>query len=92
MRLPRCARRAWRIAAAALLSCAIAGSLPAQAPSAAAPAQVAPEQGGPDDLDIMLVTFGQGELVFERFGHNAEVDEQIAGQVLRLDLAAFLLP
>ena len=65
------ARRAWRIAAAALLSCAAAASLRAQAPSARAPAQTESVQGGPDDLDVMLVTFGQGELVFERFGHNA---------------------
>jgi hypothetical protein len=65
------ARRAWRIAAAALLSCAAAASLRAQAPSPSAPAQTASVQGGPDDLDVMLVTFGQGELVFERFGHNA---------------------
>jgi hypothetical protein len=65
------ARRAWRIAAAALLSCAAAASLRAQPPRAPAPAQTESVQGGPDDLDVMLVTFGQGELVFERFGHNA---------------------
>ena len=73
------ARRAWGIAAAALLSCTAAASLraqapavvPAQTPSASAPAQTESMQGGPDDLDIMLVTFGQGEMVFERFGHNA---------------------
>jgi len=36
----------------------------AVAPSASAPA-------GTDDLDILLVTFGLGQEVFERFGHNA---------------------
>ena len=71
MRWPSGARRAWGIAAAALLSCTAAGSLGAQAAGAAVPTQTPSVQGGPDDLDIMLVTFGQGELVFERFGHNA---------------------
>jgi hypothetical protein len=57
-----------------------AASAPTQAPGAAAEPQGASAEtlaqpqsvpGGPDDLDVMLVTFGQGELVFERFGHNA---------------------
>jgi hypothetical protein len=28
----------------------------------------------------------------EGFGHEAELDDEVAGQVLRLDLAAFLSP
>jgi hypothetical protein len=28
----------------------------------------------------------------ERFGHHAELDDEVAGEVLRLDLAPFLLP
>jgi hypothetical protein len=69
--LRRAARRAWCVAAAAVLSCAATASLAAQTPAAAAPATTEAALGGPDDLDIMLVTFGQGEIVFERFGHNA---------------------
>lgn len=70
MRLRRGPRRAWCIAAAALLWCAASGSLGAQAPGAVAPPpQSAPS--GADGLEILLVTFGQGEEVFERFGHNA---------------------
>jgi hypothetical protein len=72
------ARRAARVAGAALLACTAAGSLrieaqsaPAQGASVGAPAQPRSVPDGPDDLDVMLVTFGQGELVFERFGHNA---------------------
>jgi len=63
-------RRAWCIAAAALLWCAASGSLGAQAPGGVAPPpQSAPSGAG--GLEILLVTFGQGEEVFERFGHNA---------------------
>ena len=28
----------------------------------------------------------------ERFGHEAKLDDEVAGEVLRLDLAAFLPP
>ena len=84
------ARRAWRIAAAALLWCATTGLLRAQAPTAAAPARVEATQGGPDALDIMLVTFGQGELVFERFGHNAIwVHEGVFGTDVMYDWGNF---
>ena len=71
MRLRRGPRRAWRLAAAALLWCAASGPLRAQATTGVGPAQ--PQSGpiGTDGLEILLVTFGQGELVFERFGHNA---------------------
>jgi len=63
-------RRAWHIAAAALLWSAAAGSLHAQAP-AATPVAAESTATGTDDVVVQLVTFGQGELVFERFGHNA---------------------
>lgn len=90
MRWPSGARRAWGIAAAALLSCTAAGSLRAQAAGAAVPAQTPSVQGGPDDLDIMLVTFGQGELVFERFGHNAIwVHEGVFGTDVMYDWGNF---
>ena len=42
----------------------------AQAPAGAG-APAAPQASGADGLDVFLVTFGQGELVWERFGHNA---------------------
>ena len=71
MRLWRGPRRAWCIAAAALLSCATAGSLRAQTSGGVAPTQAQSTPIGADGLEIVLVTFGQGELVFERFGHNA---------------------
>lgn len=99
MRSWSAARRAWRIAATALLPCVLAASLGAQAPDAAAPAQPqsagapAPAesvQGGPDDLDVMLVTFGQGELVFERFGHNAIwIHEGVFGRDVMYDWGNF---
>jgi hypothetical protein len=62
-------RRAWLTAAAALLWSAAAGSSHAQAP--ATPAAAENTATGTDDVVVQLVTFGQGELVFERFGHNA---------------------
>ncbi len=71
MRLWRGPRRAWCIAAAALLSLATAGSLRAQTTGGVAPTQAQSTPIGADGLEILLVTFGQGELVFERFGHNA---------------------
>jgi len=50
--------------------CGVAGATGAQTSPAAPPtAASAPAQG--DDLDIMLATFGLGQEVFERFGHNA---------------------
>jgi hypothetical protein len=45
-----------------------------QASSAPTPPQTPPTVAAPagsDDLDIVLVTFGLGQEVFERFGHNA---------------------
>lgn len=66
-----CPRRTWHVAAAALGCCLALGSARAQASAAVTPANVQRTSVGTDDLEIFLVTFGQGELVFERFGHNA---------------------
>ena len=90
MRRVRGARRAWCLAAAALLTGLAAAPLRAQAAAASAPAQGEPAPAGPNDTDIMLVTFGQGELVFERFGHNAIwVHEPIFGTDVMYDWGNF---
>jgi len=47
------------------------GALHAQTARTEATPPAASTPPAADDLDIMLVTFGQGELVWERFGHNA---------------------
>ena len=70
--ISRCLRRLGRgVVCAVLALCAALGDVAAQTPRAIAtvPAQGQPD--GVDGLDVFLVTFGQGELVFERFGHNA---------------------
>jgi len=65
--------RRWRAvagrAAAAVALCVSAAS--AQTPAPRAPSAVAstPEPGS--ELEVTLMTFGLGEEVFERFGHNA---------------------
>ena len=51
-----------------VLACATAGTAQAQTPPVYA-AAVAPMPGSP--LTVTLVTFGLGDEVFERFGHNA---------------------
>jgi hypothetical protein len=56
-------RRALAVAVLALPWLAATAPLPAQAPAPA------PEPGGA--LTISVLTFGQGDAVFERFGHNA---------------------
>lgn len=62
-----------RFASAALaLTGALAGAIGAagaQTPTSPAPAVAAPEPGS--ELEITLITFGLGQEVFERFGHNA---------------------
>ena len=47
------------------------GAARAQAPRAVTPGHRESTPVGADDLDILLVTFGLGQEVFERFGHNA---------------------
>jgi hypothetical protein len=70
--IPRCLTRVARLVAGATLALWAGPEMAgAQAPSSAGPL---PAQAGTttaDGLDVYLVTFGQGELVFERFGHNA---------------------
>jgi len=65
---PRLART---LAAAAFALLAAFGPLTAQASRTVTPDQVERTSAGADDLDILLVTFGLGQEVFERFGHNA---------------------
>ncbi len=45
------------------------GVPPASAPAAAPPITVQPDEGS--NLTIYLLTFGHGDLVWEKFGHNA---------------------
>jgi hypothetical protein len=90
VRLARGTWRAWCLAAAALLTIQAAAPLRAQAAAATVPAQGEPAPAGPNDTDIMLVTFGQGEEVFERFGHNAIwVHEPIFGTDVMYDWGNF---
>ena len=64
-------RRLVRAVGGAILALSgMAGTAGAQTPPAASPAAAAAPAPG-DDLDIMLATFGLGQEVFERFGHNA---------------------
>lgn len=44
---------------------------PSGTPRSAAPDAPQPDIDAGDDLDVMLATIGQGDLVWERFGHNA---------------------
>jgi hypothetical protein len=69
----RGSRIARRIACATVALCAAIAPARGQSkvpPTLAAPSPVAVRTPD-DDLDILLVTFGLGQEVFERFGHNA---------------------
>ncbi|PYP81391.1 MAG: hypothetical protein DMD35_01355 [Gemmatimonadetes bacterium] len=84
------ARRVWQTAAAALLWSTAVGALRAQATGAVTPARPEAAPAGMYDLDILLVTFGQGEQVFERFGHNAIwVHDVAAGTDITYDWGNF---
>jgi hypothetical protein len=65
---PRLTRLVRAIAGAMLGLAAAGGISQAQAPRIASPP---PQAAATDDLEIMLATFGLGQEVFERFGHNA---------------------
>lgn len=62
-------RLARAIGGAMLALCAARGMSHAQAPQAPPPQTAMPAAS--DDIEITLVTFGLGQEVFERFGHNA---------------------
>ena len=64
-------RLARAIAGAMLALCAARGIAQAQAPRIASPPPEAATPPASDDLEILLATFGLGQEVFERFGHNA---------------------
>jgi len=62
-------------------------TLPARTPP---PPTIATPLAGADDLDILLVTFGLGQEVFERFGHNAIwVHDRAAGTDVTYDWGNF---
>jgi hypothetical protein len=62
-------RKAFRAAAAPLLLAAAAAALSAQEPDTAGMVLEGPEPGS--ELVVYLMTMGEGDLVWERFGHNA---------------------
>ena len=71
---------------AALLLC-IAAALPAQG---ARPALATPAATAPARYQISVLTFGQGDLVFERFGHNAlRIRDALTGSDLAYNWGMF---
>ena len=69
---PRGAPRLARLIAGATFALvATFGTAQAQTPASVTPTPGASTPAASDDLDITLVTFGLGQEVFERFGHNA---------------------
>ena len=71
----------------AALSLCIAAALPAQVtrPALAAPAATVPAR-----YQISVLTFGQGDLVFERFGHNAlRIRDALTGSDLAYNWGMF---
>lgn len=89
--IPRCLRRlARRLVCATLALCAASAPVVAQMPAAATPPRVENGPVGAEGLDVFLVTFGQGELVFERFGHNAIwLHDPVAGTDITYDWGNF---
>src|SRR5882762_4837880 len=67
------AMKARSLFAAASLASALSLRLSAQAPQAAAPVVASPTQSAEpgSNLTVYLLTFGWGDVVWERFGHNA---------------------
>ena len=85
--VPRPARA---IAAAMLALCVACDTSHAQAPRAASPPPATVTPAASDDLDIMLATFGLGQEVFERFGHNAIwVHDRVNGTDVTYDWGNF---
>ena len=70
--IPRCLSRLARpVVCATVALWPALGVAGAQMPRASTPAPVQGQPTAVDGLEVFLVTFGQGQLVFERFGHNA---------------------
>ena len=70
--IPRWVSRLARLGVGAMLALgASRADARAQVPTGSAPPAARVQPAGADGLEVYLVTFGQGELVFERFGHNA---------------------
>ncbi|HEX7979758.1 MAG TPA: DUF4105 domain-containing protein [Gemmatimonadaceae bacterium] len=65
--------RRWRatVCAAAAALALSAAPVAAQTPTAQAPRPAAPAPEPGSELEVTLMTFGLGQEVFERFGHNA---------------------
>ena len=68
---PRSGPRLVRAIAGAVLALCAGNVSQAQVPRVASSPSEAAAPPASDDLDIMLATFGLGQEVFERFGHNA---------------------
>jgi len=72
----------------AALSLCVAAALPAQATRSAAPA--VPAAQAPARYRISVLTFGQGDMVFERFGHNAlRIRDALTGSDLAYNWGMF---
>jgi len=80
------------IVGATLALCAVVAPARGQSSPAATlpPPMLSTPVSGADDLDILLVTFGLGQEVFERFGHNAIwVHDRAAGTDVTYDWGNF---
>jgi hypothetical protein len=92
---PRLARRLARVIGGAVLALSgVLSTARAQSPSATPPSAAnvpaASASVASDDLDITLVTFGLGQEVFERFGHNAIwVHDRVTGSDSTYDWGNF---
>ena len=69
--IPRRLGRLARLAVFALAALGAPFAVAAAQGSAGADAPTSARGTGAEGLDVFLVTFGQGEMVWERFGHNA---------------------
>ncbi len=69
--IPRRHVRLARLAVCAMVATWAPLGIGAAQVSAGAGVASSVQASGADDLDVYLVTFGQGEMVWERFGHNA---------------------
>src|SRR5215204_5993889 len=73
-----------------LALCLACDTLHAQASRVASPPPATATPAASDDLDIMLATFGLGQEVFERFGHNAIwVHDRVNGTDVTYDWGNF---
>jgi hypothetical protein len=79
-----------RLVRATFAVCAVSGAVRAQTTPSAAQTEIRPEAARTEGLEVYLATFGQGELVWERFGHNAIwLHDAVAGTDVTYDWGNF---